>query len=104
MMVENALAQTGLVFSGVSTLASCSVSASNPFQFMCCIYEGVLITMATASLGMALAGAFAGAAIVSFVALDVLGNTALFVGGITDSIPSMCGALGSTGSCRVPAA
>ncbi len=102
MQIEMALARTGLAFSGVIGVGTCAATSSNPFQFSCCVWEATLITMGGAVLGAALSGAFAGAAIVMFVGLDVVGNTLLMAGSLADVIPSACSSLGAAGGCLLP--
>ena len=100
MQIDAALARIGLAISASTT--SCAYTSANAFQFSCCVWEATLITMGSTVLGLAVGGAFAGASIVMFVGLDVLGNVGLMAGSMADVIPSACSALGGAATCMLP--
>lgn len=102
MQIDAALARIGLAISASTSLTACAYTSANAFQFSCCVWEATLITMGSTVLGLAVGGAFAGASIVMFVGLDVLGNVGLMAGSMADVIPSACSALGGAATCMLP--
>ncbi len=86
------MTRVGLAIGGVYAITGCAATSNNPIHYACCLAQAATVGTAMFGLGLALAGAFAAGAVISFVALDVTAGSIMFAFDVAGAplIPSLC--------------